>query len=100
MDRGGSEVVSVLAFYSNDSSLNPNTVYSFMCTFFEKSENKQKEAGDGPFKTLLASEGGGGCYSRMNGIFSVGVLALIRASFQLPRQAIKIHQKRNWKNLY
>ena len=59
MDRGGSEVVSVLAFYSNDSSLNPNTVYSFMCTFFEKSENKQKEAGDGPFKTLLASEGGG-----------------------------------------
>ena len=43
---------------------------------------------------------GGGCYSRMNGIFSVGVLALIRASFQLPRQAIKIHQKRNWKNLY
>ena len=58
MDRGGSEVVSVLAFYSNDSSLNPNTVYSFMCTFFEKNENKQKEAGDGPFKTLLASEGG------------------------------------------
>ena len=47
--RGGGQVVSVLAF-SNDQSSNPADVYCFFCKFvFEKSKNKQKEAGVGTF---------------------------------------------------
>ena len=30
MDRGGGQVVSVLAFNSNNPSLNPNEVYNFL----------------------------------------------------------------------
>jgi len=42
----GSQVVSVLAFYSNDPSSNHANVYSFSVKFVvEKNENKQKEAG-------------------------------------------------------
>ena len=45
MGRGGNQVVSTLAFYSDDPSLNPAEVYSFFCNIvFEKNENKQKEA--------------------------------------------------------
>ena len=48
--RGGGLVVSVLAFYSNDPSLIPAEVYNFFCKIVvEKNENKQKEAGIGPF---------------------------------------------------
>ena len=48
---GGGQVVSVLAFHSDDPSSNPTEVYSFeFCELFEKNENKQKEAGDGTFK--------------------------------------------------
>ena len=44
--RGGSQVVSVLAFYSDDPSSNPAEAYSFFCKIvFEKNKNEQKEAG-------------------------------------------------------
>ena len=52
MDHGGSQVVIKLVFYSDDPTnrvripLKPILFYEKM---FEKSENKQKEAGDGPF---------------------------------------------------
>ena len=42
---GVGQVVSMLAFYFDDSSSNPAEVYSL----FENFENKQKEAGDGLF---------------------------------------------------
>ena len=39
MSRGGGQVVSVLAFYSDDPSLNPGDDYSFSVKFvFEKNE--------------------------------------------------------------
>ena len=48
--RGGSQVVSVLAFYSDDPSSNPAEVYSFSVQFvLEKNENKQREAVVGTF---------------------------------------------------
>ena len=41
---GGGQVVSKLAFYSDDTSSNP--AYSFSVQFvFEKNKHKQKEAG-------------------------------------------------------
>jgi len=41
--RGGGQVVSVLAFYSDDPSSNPAEVYNFSVKIFiEKNENKQK----------------------------------------------------------
>ena len=50
---GGGQVVSMLAFYSNDPSSNPADAYCFSVKFvFEKNENKQKEAGVGPFKKV------------------------------------------------
>ena len=40
----------MLAFYSDDLSSYPTEAYSFSVKFvFEKNENKQKEAGVGPF---------------------------------------------------
>ena len=51
--RGGGQVVSVLAFLSNNPSLIPAEVQNFSVKIVvEKNENKQKEAGDGPFKKL------------------------------------------------
>ena len=48
---GVGQVVSMLAFYSNNPSSNPADAYSFSVKFvFEKNENKQNEAGVGPFK--------------------------------------------------
>ena len=46
MGRGGGQVVSVLAFYSDNPSLNPAEAYSsyFCKILFEKNENKQKDA--------------------------------------------------------
>ena len=50
MSRGGGQVVSVLAFYSDDPGSNPADDYCFFVQIvFEKNENKQKEAGVGPF---------------------------------------------------
>ena len=48
---GGGQVVSMLAFYSDDPSLNSAEAYSFFYLkfVFEKNENKQKEAGGCPF---------------------------------------------------
>ena len=44
-------MVSVLAFFCDNPSLNPAVAYSFFVKFvFEKNENKQKDAGVGPFK--------------------------------------------------
>ena len=42
---GGGQVVSVLAFYSNDPSLNPAEAYSFSVKYVFEKNNKQKEAG-------------------------------------------------------
>ena len=48
---GGRLVVSLLAFYSNDPSLNPAKDCSFLCKIlFENNENGHKEAGVGPLK--------------------------------------------------
>ena len=50
MGGGGGQVVSVLAYYSDNPSSDPADVYSFLLKFvFEKNKNKQKEAGVGPF---------------------------------------------------
>ena len=58
MGRGGGQVVSVLAFYSDDPSSNPADAYSFSVQIvFEKNENKQKEAWVGPFFLKKAGEG-------------------------------------------
>ena len=45
------QVVSVLAFYSDDLSSNPTEAYSFISVkfVFEKNEHKQKESGVGLF---------------------------------------------------
>ena len=49
MGGGGGQVVSVLAYYSDNPSSDPADVYSFLLKFvFEKNKNKQKEAGVGP----------------------------------------------------
>ena len=49
MGRGGGQVVSVLAFYSDDPSSNPAETCSFSVKLvFEKNENKQREARVGP----------------------------------------------------
>ena len=54
MGRGGAQVVSMFAFYSNNPSSNPTEAESFFCKFvFEKNRNKQKDAGVGPFKKLF-----------------------------------------------
>ena len=46
MGRGGGQVVSVLAFYSDNLSLNPTDAYSLFSKFlFENKENKQKRTG-------------------------------------------------------
>ena len=43
LDRCGGQVVSVLAFYSDDPSSNHAEAYSFFCNIvFEKNKNKQK----------------------------------------------------------
>ena len=47
LDCGGGQVVSVIAFYSDDPGSTP-AVLSVKFVF-EKNENKQKEAGLGPF---------------------------------------------------
>ena len=48
--RGGGQVVSVLAFFSDGPGLNPAEAYIFSVKFvFEMNENKQKEAGVGLF---------------------------------------------------
>ena len=53
---GGGQVVSVLAFYSDDPSLNSAEVYSFYSVnCLKRTKIKQKEAEDGTFlkKNLL-----------------------------------------------
>ena len=52
MDRGGGQVVSVLAFYSENSSSNSTEAYVFFCKIcvWKEWRQKQKEAGVGPFK--------------------------------------------------
>ena len=53
LGRGGGQVVSVLTFYSDDSSSNTFEVCSFILKLFEKIENKQKEAKNGLFKNQM-----------------------------------------------
>ena len=52
LGRGGGQVVSMLAFSSDDPSLNPAKAFIFSVKFaFEMSEmKKKKEARVGPFK--------------------------------------------------
>ena len=48
--RGGGQVVSVLAFYSNDPSLNPAEVYNFSVNCLSKrTKINKKETGVGQF---------------------------------------------------
>ena len=48
---GGGQVVSVLAFYSDDPSLNPAEVYSFYSVnCLKRTKINEKEAGDGQYK--------------------------------------------------
>ena len=52
---GGGQVVSMLAFSSDDLSSNPAGVKSYSIKFvFEKKENNQKEAGDDQFKKYFS----------------------------------------------
>ena len=46
---GGGQVVSVLAFYSDDPSSNPAEVYNFSVKLLLKRMKKKTEAGVGPF---------------------------------------------------
>ena len=47
--RGGGQVVSVLAFYSNNPSSNPAEVYNFSVKLFlKRTKINKKEAGVGP----------------------------------------------------
>ena len=49
----GGQVVSVLAFYSNEPSSNPTEAYSFFCKICVlKNKVNKKETGVGPFKKL------------------------------------------------
>ena len=49
-DRGGGLVVSVLALYSDDPSLNPTEVYNFSVKLLlKRTKINTKEAGVGPF---------------------------------------------------
>ena len=48
--RGGGQVVSVLAFYSDDPSSNPAEVYNFSVKLLlKRTKINKKEAGVGPF---------------------------------------------------
>ena len=48
--RGGGQVVSVLAFYSDDPSSNPAEVYIFSVKLLlKRMKINKKEAGVGPF---------------------------------------------------
>ena len=48
---GGGQVVSVLAFYSDDPSSNPAEVYNFSVKLLlKRTKINKKEAGVGPFK--------------------------------------------------
>ena len=50
MGRGGSQVVSMLTFYSDDPSTNPTGAHSFSVKLvFEMNKNKQKKTRIGPF---------------------------------------------------
>ena len=50
--RGGGQVVSMLAFYSENPSSNPADAYSFFCKILclKRTKINQKEAAVGPFK--------------------------------------------------
>ena len=51
MGRGGGQVVSVLAFFSDDPSSNPSEVYNFSVKLLLKTTKiNKKEARVGPFK--------------------------------------------------
>ena len=53
MGRGGGQVVSVLAFYSDDPSSNPAEVYNFSVKLLlKRTKINKKEAGVGPFKKM------------------------------------------------
>ena len=54
LGRGGAQVVTVVAFFSDDPSSNPPEAFSFFCNIvFEKNEHKQKRGRAWPtFKTL------------------------------------------------
>ena len=54
MGRGGGQVVSVLAFFSDDPSSNPSEVYNFSVKLLLKTTKiNKKEARVGPFKKSI-----------------------------------------------
>ena len=58
--RGGGQVVSVLAFYSDNPSSDPTDAYNFFSVkfVFEKNENNKKRprVGPVPFKERICSK--------------------------------------------
>ena len=54
------QVVSVLAFYSDDPSSNPAEAILIVKFVLDKNENKQKEAGVGQFKKISFIGSGNG----------------------------------------
>ena len=57
LGRGGGQVVSVLAFYSDDPSSNPAEVYNFFSVklLLKRTKINKKEAGLAHFKNLSLS---------------------------------------------
>ena len=53
--RGGGQVVSVLAFYSDDPNSKPADAHSFFCKIcvWKRTKKLQKEAGVDPFLKIL-----------------------------------------------
>ena len=56
-DRGGDQVVSILAPYSDDPSSNPADIYSFSVKFvFEKDEKNKKRLVLAYFKNIISTK--------------------------------------------
>ena len=74
LSSGGGQVVSTLAFYSNDKSFNPAEVYNFSAKIvFEKNENKQKESSVGPSSNKVAR----GVFYKCHWIYLFGTQLLV-----------------------
>ena len=57
MGRGGGQVVSMLAFYSDDPSSNPAEVYNFSVKLLlKRMKINKKEAGVGHFKKKIQNK--------------------------------------------
>ena len=78
----GSQVVSVLAFYSYDPSSNLTHVFSFFCKIcIWKDENKQKKAGVGLFFKKVPSTSTSQSSARRRWHISCKMLHLLRPTY-------------------